>query len=265
MAMETCSSVQKSEPQEEWTQVRRKSRRNAGSKAPQQQPKAPLRKPTTSGATTRLSVSEIQRDHERFSREWQESSCQRQLRDLIASRTGRPTTTVSQAVCLGIGSFDPEDGAWEVKRRAHIQLAAFLSIVGELGHGGGGGAQQQQPPIRCYFQEPLFTLADETFIRGMGHEVLGSPSGFEVIDRDTFVFGVHLYRDVYGQAIAKCVPAIFVGTGLDVWEGYHGSEGLDWTTMEELDRQCDSVQFPEDEGHTTFSSTSIHWRKSEHI
>ncbi|RYO79235.1 hypothetical protein DL766_001700 [Monosporascus sp. MC13-8B] len=225
MAMETCSSVRQSEPQEVWTQVRRKSRRNAGSKAPQQQLKAPLQKPTGSGTTTRLSVSEIQRDHERFSMQWQESSCRRQLLDLMASRTGRPTTTVSQAVCLGIGSFDPKDGAWEVKRRAHVQLAAFLSIVGELGGGGGGGggAQQQQQPIRCYFQEPLFTLADEAFIKGMGHEVLGSPSGFEVVDRDTLVFGVHLYRDVYGQAIAKCVPAIFVGTGLDVWEGSAGA------------------------------------------
>ncbi|RYP60470.1 hypothetical protein DL771_010500 [Monosporascus sp. 5C6A] len=216
-AMETCSSVRQSEPQEEWTQVRRKSRRNAGSKDPRQQLKAPLQKPTSSGTATRLSVSEIRRDHERFSRLWQESSCRRQLRDLMASRTGRPTTPVSQAVCLGIGSFDPEDGAWEVRRRAHIQLAAFLFIVGELGR--GGGAQQRQP-IRCYFQEPLFTPVDEAFIRGMGHEVLGSPSGFDVVDRDTLVFGVHLYRDVYGQAIAKCVPAIFVGTGLDVWEGW---------------------------------------------
>ncbi|RYP12924.1 hypothetical protein DL765_007094 [Monosporascus sp. GIB2] len=220
MAMETCSSVRQSEPREVWTQVRRKSRRNVGSKAPQQPLKASLQRPTSSGTTTRLSVSEIQRDHERFSRQWQESSCRRQLLDLMASRTGRPTTTVSQAVCLGIGSFDPEDGAWEVKRRAHIQLAAFLSIVGELGGGGGGGAEQQQQPIRCYFQEPLFTPADEAFIKGMGHKVLRSPSGFEVVNRDTLVFGIHLYRDVYGQAIAKCVPAIFVGTGLDVWEGW---------------------------------------------
>lgn len=33
--------------------------------------------------------------------------------------------------------------------------------------------------------------------------------------------------------------------------------------MQELDRQCDKVPFPEDEGFTTFSSTSIHVRRAE--
>lgn len=39
---------------------------------------------------------------------------------------------VRKAVCLGIGSFDPENGSWHAKERAHIQLAAFLLIVEEI-------------------------------------------------------------------------------------------------------------------------------------
>lgn len=40
---------------------------------------------------------------------------------------------VRKAVCLGIGSFDPENGSWSVKEKAHVQLAAFLLIVEEIG------------------------------------------------------------------------------------------------------------------------------------
>lgn len=183
----------------------------------------------------RLSVSDIQRDHNRHMAQWQESTCRRRLIDLLSARL---TTTswgsrpnVSRAVCLGIGSFDPEDGAWEVKRRAHIQLAAFLTIVTTLRdyqgrHDGQDESQsqnehQQKPqPIRCFFQEPMFTPSDKDFIRALGHEfeVVESPRGFELVDNNTLVFGVHLYRDIYSRAIAGCAPAIFVGTGLNVWE-----------------------------------------------
>lgn len=121
---------------------------------------------------------------------------------------------MTQAVCLGIGTFDPEDGAWEVKRRTHIQLVAFQFIVAELFQG------QSRMPIRCFFQEPLFTPADRDFVGGLGHEVVESPAGFDMIDQGTLVFGVHLYRDIYNHAISKCMPAVFIGTGLNVWEEY---------------------------------------------
>ncbi|KAK7746582.1 hypothetical protein SLS62_009379 [Diatrype stigma] len=277
--------------QDEWTQVRRKPRRKAAAGKSQQQqrktPAPPSHQPPGAGAapavimmradsTAHLSASDIQRDYDRFEKsQWQGSSCQRRLKDLILQQlqasSSNPPPRVNQAVCLGIGSFDPEDGAWEVKRRAHIQLAAFLSIIADLqqhqqdpDHDHDQQESSERPPlaIRCFFQEPLFTPADKEFVKGLGHEVVDSPAGFAKVDRETLVFGVHLYRDIYNQAISKCVPAVFIGTGLDIWEGYHGSGGLDWVKMEELDRQCDRVPFPEDEGFTTFSSTSIHWRNT---
>lgn len=39
---------------------------------------------------------------------------------------------VRKAVCLGLGSFDPENGSWVTKEKAHVQLAAFLFIVEEI-------------------------------------------------------------------------------------------------------------------------------------
>lgn len=229
------------ESQEEWTKVRRKTRRNAGSnprhKTPQPQPQSQSQPPAPGPGpgpgpdftAARLTVSDIRRDHERYMAHWQESACRRRLVDLLTASAQPPRVT--RAVCLGIGSFDPEDGAWEVKRRAHIQLAAFLSIIYSLQKHQQGHhkiqiqdreqqdeEQRDPPPIRCLFQEPLFTSSDKEFIRGLGHEVVESPQGFAAVDGETLVFGVHLYRDVYSRAIAECVPAVFVGTGLDVWK-----------------------------------------------
>lgn len=54
------------------------------------------------------------------------------LRKLIASQ-GDVLAPVKKAICLGIGSFDPEDGSWDSKRRTYHQCIAFLAMVEELG------------------------------------------------------------------------------------------------------------------------------------
>lgn len=204
---------QQQQQQQEWTQVRRKQQprhRNAGKKSQLKAPPPPVTRPDNTAAAAHLSVSDIQKDHDRFENQWRESTCLRRLNDLVTSNSSKPKVT--RAVCLGIGSFDPEDGAWEVKRRAHVQLAAFLSIV------AGFQSQGEPSTIQCFFQEPLFTASDRDFVRSLGHEVVESPRGFEMVDRETLVFGIHLYRDIYSQAISRSVPAVFIGTGLNVWE-----------------------------------------------
>lgn len=41
-----------------------------------------------------------------------------------------------------------------------------------------------------------------------------------MIDDTTFLYGVHLYWPIYAQALAAAsTPAVFVGTGFDVWDG----------------------------------------------
>jgi hypothetical protein len=157
-----------------------------------------------------LTVSDIKRDHERIREQWLSSASHRHLEELMASKAHLPIPTT--AICLGLGSFDPEDGSWQVKRRSHVQLAAFNALVQLLNQ---HGAQS----IRCVFQEPCFTDADKEFLKALGHEVVDSPVGFEIISQDSLVFGIHLYRDVYSEAIARHIPAIFIGTGYDVWEG----------------------------------------------
>lgn len=72
--------------------------------------------------------------------------------------------------------------------------------------------------IDMYFQEPIFTASDRGFIESLGHNVVESPRGFEIISSDTLLFGVHLYRPIYAKALEGDLPAIFVGTDLDVWD-----------------------------------------------
>jgi hypothetical protein len=72
--------------------------------------------------------------------------------------------------------------------------------------------------IKVIFQEPAFEVSDIEFITSLGHEVVDSPAGFDAVDSTTFVFGIHLYRDIYAQIFKNGeLPALFVGTGWDVW------------------------------------------------
>lgn len=40
-----------------------------------------------------------------------------------------------------------------------------------------------------------------------------------MVDGETLFFGVHLYRPIYAMALKDSLPAVFVGTGWDIWDG----------------------------------------------
>jgi hypothetical protein len=50
------------------------------------------------------------------------------LKDL-KKKTRSLENPIRKAICLGIGSFDPPNGSWVSKERAHLQLAAFFAIL----------------------------------------------------------------------------------------------------------------------------------------
>ncbi|KAI1372525.1 hypothetical protein F4677DRAFT_449427 [Hypoxylon crocopeplum] len=240
-----------------WTRVGRRGRRPSQARKYPLYPSPSHSNSSVSGSTPRpsfLSTSDIDREHQRITDQWRGSACCRQLGGIVASRTGHHA--ISQAICLGLGSFDPEDGSWEGRRRAHVQLAAFLCMVEQL-------QRSSSNKICCLFQDPVFNSVDKSFIRNLGHEVVESPEGFDRVSPSTLVFGVHLYRDVYAQTVAKHLPAVFVGTPLDVWEEFHSSANPDWNRLKELDKLCEKDKFPEDMAHNTFSTTALHWRRME--
>lgn len=200
------------EEKESWTFVTTKKRRSVAHRKPNTQTPPATKSSVHAPQPTRdsyLTVAEIKADHQRIREQWLNSSCCRNLKKLMTSRVSDHVP--STAVCLGIGSFDPPDGSWQVKRRTHAQLAAFQTLV-ELMN------ERAAEPIRCIFQEPYFTPADREFLEEMAYEIVDSPHGYKSVDEHTFLYGIHLYKETYSDAIADHIPAIFIGTGWDTWE-----------------------------------------------
>lgn len=79
-------------------------------------------------------------------------------------------------------------------------------------------AKHNKDSIECIFQEPIFTDSDKSFLADLGYRVVASPTVYELIDDASLLFAVHLYRPIYAAALKSSLPAIFVGTGWDVWD-----------------------------------------------
>jgi hypothetical protein len=209
--MSTMAEEPSSEqPQEDWVRVRhRKGRRSGGNAAPAGAVSSSVPIPSTPS----LTLEQVKQDYDRFAGHWKSSPSSFRLQELLSNHAASSTSSnvVTKAICFGLGTFDPADGAWEQKRKVHVQLAAFLTIVEHLQH----TASQE---ICCFFQDPIFNSVDKAFIASLGHRVVESPTGFELLEPSTLAFGIHLYRDVYSQIIATHIPAMFVGTPYEVWE-----------------------------------------------
>ncbi|KAI0487720.1 hypothetical protein F4859DRAFT_267677 [Xylaria cf. heliscus] len=244
-----------SEPQEAdtWVKVhRRKGRRPAKEASVEKVSPSQL---TASDPT--ISLKQVKQDHDHFASEWTSSPAHGRLQELLSGHTS--STSVTKAICFGLGTFDPPAGEWFRKRTSHIQLAAFLVIVEHL-------QREANSYIRCVFQEPLFNAVDKAFIASLGHEVVESPVGFQLVDSETLAFGVHLYRDICTQIMATHIPVMYIGTSYNVWEDNPGSDLFrveDLNRLKELYQLSVSVKFPENQAETVFNSTTIHWRQKD--
>jgi hypothetical protein len=127
-------------PDTGWTHVRHKTRRrpkhhNHNQTQTQSQPPSETFTPRT---TNLRPASALEADYANFHSQWLDSPCRASLIRIIHDHTHTNTNTASpeitNAVCLGIGTFDPEDGGWETKRSAYMQLCAFTTLVSELGY-----------------------------------------------------------------------------------------------------------------------------------
>ncbi|KAI0405932.1 hypothetical protein F4802DRAFT_596604 [Xylaria palmicola] len=240
---------------ETWVKVHHHKGRRPAKKPPS--PSSLISSSVPTLRTPTLTREQVEQEHDRFAAQWRSSPSFGRLQELFSEHAGSLGSSVTKAICFGLGTLDPSDGAWGQKRVAHTQLAAFLSIVESL-------QKEASQPIRCIFQEPIFNSIDKAFITSLGHQVVESPVGFELVDSETLAFGVHLYRDIYSQVIATHAPAIFVGTSYDVWEDLYGIEKENWAPrMKEFDQLCVKAKFPENPGDTIFSSATIHWRQKD--
>ncbi|KAH8169356.1 SRR1 domain-containing protein [Sarocladium implicatum] len=240
-----------------WTFVKPRSRKNKGKQASSKPPpgsqtssEAPaVLKPRT---TNLRSVDEISVEYRAVRAEWLESDTCAKLRELVEKHASG-NVSISKAICLGVGTFDPEDGAWAQKRISFHQLIAFTVMVEEL-------EKKLGTRIQCISQDPIFTESDKGFLNTLGHQVLESPSAYAEIDENTFLYGVHLYRPVYAASFEKHLSYIFVGTGYDEWESATMGSLDDIKPMKQMEDSYTKAKFPEDPIPATFFGTSIYWR-----
>lgn len=90
---------------------------------------------SSSQPTPVLDVAIIAADHEKLCKQWRDSAGHATLRSLVSDNAAAHAT-VKTAVCLGTGSFDVGKHSSRHGRAmhdAHVQLEAFLVVVGVLG------------------------------------------------------------------------------------------------------------------------------------
>jgi hypothetical protein len=115
------------DPDAGWTHVRSKRRRNqaVATPGPSLQGEPTEIEPRTASSKT---VPEMHDEYARISSQWEGQAARNALLEIVRANAKR-SPRISRAICLGIGTFDPENGGWEAKRRAYLQLAAFTTIV----------------------------------------------------------------------------------------------------------------------------------------
>ncbi|KAF7560462.1 hypothetical protein G7046_g3701 [Stylonectria norvegica] len=238
---------------ESWTYVKPKARGKRGKirlnlpiDLPEQPPRTkPLR-----------SVEDIDAEFRKTRAGFETETCCKMLRKMVAAHA-IPTRPISRAINLGIGTFDPRRDTSEVaKRCSFVQLVAFLIMVEEL-------EALTKQDIKCVFQDPAFAQSDKDFLASLGHEVVETPAGCDMVDADSFIFAVHLYRPIYAMALERHSPAIYVGTGWEVWERIVSlgiDDGDDMKPMRIMDETYGKSMVPQHSRSWAFSSTCIYWR-----
>ncbi|KAM3541591.1 hypothetical protein ARSEF1564_005515 [Beauveria bassiana] len=235
---------------EGWTRVKRKSRQNPSEKTHTAEAHH-LPETFTPRTHGLLRPPEYLRaDHDKIHAQWLDSPAHEALIRLVDSHA--QSLQIDKAVCLGIGTFDPEDGGWAAKRAAYVQLCALSTLTSQL-------EKYSKHSIECIFQEPIFTDSDKSFLTSLGHRVVSSPAAYSLIDNATLLLAVHLYRPIYAAALQLNLPAIFIGTGWDVWDTVTMEHSSDLDNMKKMHSMYSRHAFPQDITSTAFSSTSIYF------
>ncbi|KAF4344064.1 hypothetical protein FBEOM_1981 [Fusarium beomiforme] len=196
--------------------------------------------------------ADLEKDYMDHRKRWEEDVQCSQVREIVKTQVAH-LKNINKAVHFGVGTFDPNDGVnYDGKRSTFVQLAAFELMVEELKENITGRE------IETFFQDPAFTTSDKKFLENIGHTVVESPKGAELVDENTFFFGVHLYKPVYNDALKGELPVMFVGTSWHDWGDIFAAEDID--NVEKLHNAYERCEFPRDKYDVAFSTTSIYWK-----
>jgi adenosyl cobinamide kinase/adenosyl cobinamide phosphate guanylyltransferase len=80
---------------------------------------------------TDITLEEMIKEHERYSRQWESSDACVKLKEILLSSENEGRYIVENAICLGLGSLQALSMEW--RRSSHTQLAALITIRDTLG------------------------------------------------------------------------------------------------------------------------------------
>ncbi|KIL86076.1 hypothetical protein FAVG1_10470 [Fusarium avenaceum] len=238
---------------QEWIQVTRKSRKS--NKHSKSKSSSHINSRSVGPQTENLrDPSELEKDYNHYRSRWETGVPCSQLREFIKTKAAN-LKDINRAVNFGTGSFDSDTEGVDPKRAAFQQLAAFEIVIEELEKINGN-------KIETFFQDPVFNDSDKKFLSNHGHIVVEDPAGCELVNPNTFFFGVHLYKPVYNVALAKHLPVLFIGTGWAAWDDMFATEGVE--NMERMHKSYEICDFPQNELRSdfdpSFSTTVIYWK-----
>lgn len=120
----------------EWNQVKRKGGRLRNIPAPTNEAADSLVDGIRPNLKPELSVNDLWEYHESVTQDSQTAEWWEQVRQLVDSILSKPNRpTITRAVCLGPGPYEPSNGSSIARRTAHMQTAAFSYLVDRLSWG----------------------------------------------------------------------------------------------------------------------------------
>jgi len=183
---------------------------------------------------------------------WKDTAVATQFQDLVKDKKW----TVSEAVCIGIGSFSRD---WEHRWRSMWQLVLFMDVILHL-----------DKEVRMYAQDPAFTSIDMEFLRLLSITVVDTGIESHISPR-SFVFSPFVDWYVLLPTFLKDKdPVLYVGNEiLDDYGVYAQTEDKKEKlgVCNELGKRFlegrESVKVREFEGHAhALNGMSVYWKPS---
>lgn len=137
---------------------------------------------------------------------WLASPCPAELAALVSHVIeNRKDNPITNAVCLGVGGRD--------LYHERNQFVIFSQVVAQL------AIEDPEILSNVYVQDPNLTDEMRAAFENIGGQVVETPTAFELIGADTFLFSAFVYRIVFMYGLnARPVEEIpsFIGNGVDM-------------------------------------------------
>ncbi|OQV10209.1 hypothetical protein CLAIMM_14238 [Cladophialophora immunda] len=156
-------------------------------------PSLPLPMPAAKG----LTLETMRAQFAGIQARWLETDLCRKLEQMLTDKVLTSGCSISNCAVFGTGSFCGDAVHWVDRHEsAYFQLAAFRTVVQTIERVRGH-------VVRAYAQEPYYNELDTLFLASIDVTKIDHPRGFELLDRNSFVYSPAAEQEVESQIIAR--------------------------------------------------------------